>query len=127
MPQVCSFSYSGVGYCGSKKNGTENRTGTVLLEPEPIFFSFVELEPNRNRIFQCLETKTGNRNRTGTAFFSFLLPGTGPEPRFRFRFRVIFGTAVLYSGVIRILLTGFFRFFFEFLKNLDPCFSLSDM
>jgi hypothetical protein len=54
----------GVGYCGSKKIGTENRTGTGLsepkpnrsqplepiTEPEPVFYSFLEPEPEPKKI-----------------------------------------------------------------------------
>ncbi len=47
------YSISAVESGGSKKNGTENRTGTDLLEPEPnrnrSSGTGTEPEPNRNR------------------------------------------------------------------------------
>jgi hypothetical protein len=53
-----------LGYCGSKKIGTET-------EPDPAFWNW---NPNRNRFFKFF----GTGNRTGTDFFSFLEPE--PEP-----------------------------------------------
>ena len=49
-----------LGYCGSKKSGTENGTGPDVVEPK------TEPEPT-----------VRNQNRTGTVFFEFIGTGTG--------------------------------------------------
>ncbi len=50
-----------------------NRPLGTETEPEPIFFSFLELEPNRNR-------PSGTETEPEPFFFSFLEPKPEPEP-----------------------------------------------